>query len=73
MVLSLADLRKNKGITQRELASILGISPSNIAMYETGERTLSLKRAKVIAEFFKIPVEKIFFGNFAHEKRAKTG
>ncbi len=30
--------RKKKGLTQRQLAKIVGVSHSSIAMYETGDR-----------------------------------
>ena len=36
-------LRKNKGYTQKELASKLGISDSTLAHYESGIRKISLE------------------------------
>ena len=35
----LSELRKDKGITQSELAEILGVSRTTVANYETGNRT----------------------------------
>lgn len=58
----LAELRHERNLTQRQLAEIIGVKPSTIAMYETGERTPSLESAKKLAEFFKVPVEEIQFG-----------
>ncbi|MBU2701744.1 putative transcriptional regulator [Sporomusaceae bacterium BoRhaA] len=58
---TLADLRTNKKLTQRELAQIINVAPSSIAMYESGERTPSLGRAKEIAKYFKVSVESIIF------------
>ena len=58
---TLADLRKAKGVNQKELAKLLGFSPSSIAMYETGDRTPPLNKAKKIAQFFEVPVESILF------------
>lgn len=69
--LSLACLRNKKGLTQRQLAKELELSLSTIAMYETGERTPPLKRAKMIANFFNRPVDDIIFGKSAHISRAK--
>ena len=67
---TLANLRANKKITQRQLAEALNIAPSAVAMYETGKRTPSLERAKEIARYFDVPVEALIFGRFAHEMRA---
>lgn len=68
---TLANLRERKNITQRELAKMVNVTASAIAMYETGERTPSLAKAKEIARFFKVPVEAIIFGNVVREMRAK--
>ena len=69
---SLSELRKSRRLTQEQLSKLLGISKSSIAMYETGQRVPSLSRAKKIAEFFNVPVEKIFFGDINHISRAKN-
>jgi putative transcriptional regulator len=69
---SLSELRKSRRLTQEQLSKLLGISKSSIAMYETGQRVPSLSRAKKIAEFFNVPVEKIFFGDINHILRAKN-
>ena len=67
---TLASLRGLEGLTQRQLAEELNVSPSAIAMYETGERTPSLHLAKRIAQYFKVPVEAIIFGHGAHDEQA---
>ncbi len=67
---TIADLRTEKGLSQRELAKAVGLKPSTIAMYELGERTPSLSNATKIAQFFGVPVERIFFGNDARKMRA---
>jgi len=68
---TLAQLRAQKGLTQRELAPALGITPSALAMYEIGLRTPYLKKAKEIAAYFGVPVEQIIFG--PEVKTIKTG
>ena len=68
---NLAKLRNSKGLTQKELANALGVSPSTIAMYEIGERTPGLKMAKIIADFFGVGIEYIFFTIGDHERGAK--
>ena len=59
MTHSMVELRKERNITQEELASEIGMSKGAIGMYETGKRTPSLKRAKQIAQFFGIAVDEI--------------
>lgn len=66
---SLAVLRKERHMSQRELASRLNISPGAIGMYESGKRTPPLNRAIRIAELFDVSVENIEFGNIV-EKNA---
>lgn len=63
----LAVLRKEKHMSQRELASRLNISPGAIGMYESGKRTPPLNRAIRIAELFNVSVENIEFANTAEQ------
>ena len=53
-------LRSQKGWTQQQLADILNVSRSTIAMIENGTNKPSVKLAKKIAEVFQIDW-KIFF------------
>ena len=70
---TLAELRKERNMTQKQLAEALRISVSAVAMYEIGERTPSLKVAKRIAEFFNIPIEQIdFFGEHRSHNESKN-
>ncbi len=59
----LSDLRKEKKLSQAQLASEIHVSPGTIAMYETGKRKPRLERAITIAEYFNLPVERISFCN----------
>lgn len=63
MVVSMADLRRSKKITQEDLAKEVGLTKGAIGMYETGKRTPSLKTAKVIANYFEVSLEEISFAN----------
>lgn len=57
----LSELRKEKGMSQDELANALETSRSAIAAYETGQR-IPRDEVKVrIAEFFGVSVQAIFF------------
>lgn len=60
---SLPELRKEKHLTQQQLAQKIGISTSAIALYESGKRCPPLERAITIAEYFNLPVERISFSN----------
>jgi transcriptional regulator with XRE-family HTH domain len=57
----LVTLRQSRGLSQRDLADRIGLSPSTIAQYELGNRKPSLKNALTIASFFDVPVENIDF------------
>lgn len=61
--ISLVTLRRAKGLSQRDLASDVMISPSAIAQYESGSRNPTLENALKIANYFNIPVENISFEN----------
>ena len=67
---TLAELRNENNLTQRDLASLIGLKPSTIAMYEIGKRTPLLNTAKRIASYFGLPVEAIYFGIDARNMRA---
>lgn len=54
------DLRKQKGITQDELASELEVTRQTIISLENGRYTASLQLAFKIARFFGKPIEEIF-------------
>lgn len=58
---TLASLRSENNLSQRDLAQILNIQPGTIGMYESGKRTPPLNRAIEIAKLFNVPVEKISF------------
>lgn len=51
--------RNERGLTQTELASKIGVSRSTIAKYETGERIPSLLTLKKIADYLKIPLSEL--------------
>lgn len=53
-------LREHAGITQEDLASKVEVSRQTIIALEKGNYTPSILLALKIANFFKMPVEKIF-------------
>ncbi len=54
-------LRNEINITQKELAQKLGISVASIAIYELNERIPRDEMKKKISEFFKVPIQDLFF------------
>lgn len=53
-------LRKKMGISQRELASYLGISLKSYSMKERGERQFTLDEMFKLRDFFGLSIEDIF-------------
>ena len=52
-------LRKQRGLTQAELAKLAGVSTISITRYEAGGN-LSLSNAKKIATALKVTVDELF-------------
>lgn len=55
-------LRKQKGLTQQELADILHIKRSNIGMYETNKRSPLIKDLRTFADFFHVDMNALITG-----------
>lgn len=51
-------VRKSKGLTQKELAEMLGVSQQTVAQYE---RTDKMPKIKTIAKVLNVPVDTIIF------------
>ncbi len=47
-------LRRSKGLSQREFAEKIGVSPSTISMYEVGQREPDFETEEKIADYFNI-------------------
>lgn len=60
------ELRTGRGVTQEELADTIGVSRQTVIAMEKGNYTPSVALAIRLAEFFRVPVEKIF--KISHEK-----
>ena len=50
----LKKLRKEKGLTQADLAKVLNTNQSQYGKYENGKTNLSIENAKILAEFFGV-------------------
>lgn len=53
----LRKLRENAGLTQRELAQILGVKSSEISQYEKGKRTPRWNRFNKLLDFFNVSAD----------------
>lgn len=50
-------LRTSHGISQAELAKVIGVSPSAIGMYETGEREPNFEIEEKMADYFNVSLD----------------
>ena len=53
----LKELRKNKGITQRQLSEETGMSFQSISFYEHGEREPGVKALISLADYFNVSID----------------
>ena len=54
---NLKKYRKDKGLTQKELADCVGLNVISIVRYELGHTTPSVDLARKIADFFEVKIE----------------
>lgn len=57
--LSIADLRKEKGITQTELADYLGVSFQSVSKWENGITMPDISLLPTLAEYFRVSVDQL--------------
>ena len=50
-------LRSSRNISQAELSKAIGVSPSAIGMYETGEREPNFEIEEKIADYFNVSLD----------------
>ncbi len=55
----IADIRRARCYTQRYLASLLGVTQSTVAMWETGKVIPSMKNLIALAEVLNVTVDDI--------------
>lgn len=64
-------LRESRGLTQAQLADLLGMAASTIGQYETGDREPSYDRLKKFKEFYKVEYN-FLLGNGEGDIEAET-
>lgn len=64
-------LRRQRGLTQRQVAEAVGIRQSAYAMIESGHRHPRKAIEKRLADFFGVTVDELFFAPSNHETRLK--
>lgn len=69
---NIAELRKERKITQEELAAAVSVTRQTIISIESGRYTASLPLAFKIAEFFEKSIEDIFFPGKANNGKTKN-
>ncbi|MBO5273452.1 MAG: helix-turn-helix transcriptional regulator [Clostridia bacterium] len=57
------ELRKNKGLTQEELAEILFVSRTAISKWESGRGYPNIESLKAIAQLFGVPIDELLSGD----------
>lgn len=53
------DLRKEKGLTQKELADVMNITPQAISLWEKDQADPDLINIKKLAKFFDISIDEL--------------
>ncbi len=61
LAIRIASWRTAKGLSQRQLATILDVSPSAVSLWEKGGE-LRVKNIEALAKTFGISVQKLCFG-----------
>src|SRR6266849_594258 len=61
--------RKRTGLTQTEVAYVVGINRSDLWLFETSRREPSLRVLLALQVLYRIPIRKLFMGLFLHCRR----
>lgn len=68
MLLNLAQLRKDKNLSQSDLAKIFSVNQNTISRWEKGERSPDPDQLKTIAQYFEVSVDYLI-GNEEPKKK----
>lgn len=56
----LAVFRADRGLSRRDIASVVGVNPQTVGYLERGDYAPSVELALKLAELFQVPVEVLF-------------
>ena len=62
-------LRNERGFSQEQLAKVLHVSKSTVAMWETGQRLPSVEKYEEIADYFNVDMD-FLYGRTSIKRRA---
>lgn len=68
----IAYFRKEKNLTQTDLANVLGITKQTIIKYEAGKTSIPVDTLLKISNFFNVPIEIFFYEDFTNSKEIKN-
>ena len=68
----LSELRKEKGITQRDLADYLGVSDKTISHWECDKYSPDISVIPILAEYFDVTCDEILTGERKAPSIAKS-
>ena len=71
MIKMLRTLRKQKGITMKQLGEIVGAAESTISQYETGKREPDYETLLALAQFLGVSVDYLLLGKDENKDRTK--
>lgn len=57
-------LRKDKNITQKELANFLKVTQSAVGMWESAQRTPDIMTIKKIADYFQVNIDDLLNADY---------
>ncbi|MDF2685791.1 MAG: transcriptional regulator, family [Clostridia bacterium] len=69
---NLKKLRKEAGLTQKQLSVMLKVALSTVAMWETGSRQPDYATLKRIADFFEVSFNDLLDGSIERDKNIKS-
>lgn len=64
----LRTLRKNKGLSMKELGEIIGVAESTISQYETGKRQPDFETLLKFGEYFDVSVDYLLRGDTKYSR-----
>lgn len=67
----LKELRKEKGLTQQQLADIVGITRRGYQKWENGESSIKSEQAQKLADFFDVNISYLLGGSIKNIPNAR--